>query len=138
MTEKENGAKRLSKYMDIQSEPVHPDRLNSPLTKEKEAIRLANIAEGKPGTDFASGADYVTSEAEGLISKYGKEQLRKSRQKVDELADQYKRETRGVKDDSIRGKIREMTGMKKGGKVKSASSRADGIAKRGKTRGMMK
>ena len=29
-------------------------------------------------------------------------------------------------------------GMKKGGKVSSASSRADGIAKRGKTRGMMK
>ena len=29
-------------------------------------------------------------------------------------------------------------GMKKGGKVKSASSRADGIAQRGKTRGMMK
>ena len=29
-------------------------------------------------------------------------------------------------------------GMKKGGKVKSASSRADGCAMRGKTRGMMK
>jgi len=29
------------------------------------------------------------------------------------------------------------TGMKKGGKVKSASSRGDGIAKRGKTRGRM-
>jgi hypothetical protein len=28
-------------------------------------------------------------------------------------------------------------GMKKGGKVKSASSRADGIAQRGKTRGKM-
>ena len=33
---------------------------------------------------------------------------------------------------------REARGMKKGGKVKSASSRADGIAQRGKTRGMMK
>jgi len=33
---------------------------------------------------------------------------------------------------------RETRGMKKGGKVKSASSRADGIAQRGKTRGMMK
>lgn len=29
-------------------------------------------------------------------------------------------------------------GMKKGGKVKSASSRGDGIAQRGKTRGMLK
>jgi hypothetical protein len=33
---------------------------------------------------------------------------------------------------------RETRGMKKGGKVKSASSRADGIAQRGKTRGMMR
>jgi hypothetical protein len=33
---------------------------------------------------------------------------------------------------------REARGMKKGGKVKSASSRADGIAQRGKTRGMMR
>ncbi len=33
---------------------------------------------------------------------------------------------------------RETRGMKKGGTVKSASFRADGIAQRGKTRGMMK
>ena len=33
---------------------------------------------------------------------------------------------------------RETRGMKKGGKVMSASSRADGIAQRGKTRGMLK
>lgn len=33
---------------------------------------------------------------------------------------------------------REEKGYKKGGAVKSASSRADGIAQRGKTRGMMK
>ncbi len=32
---------------------------------------------------------------------------------------------------------RETRGMKKGGKVKSASSRADGIAQRGKTKGRM-
>ena len=32
----------------------------------------------------------------------------------------------------------ELEGMKRGGKVKSASVRADGIAQRGKTRGMMK
>jgi hypothetical protein len=57
-------------------------------------------------------------------------------QKASELADQYKRETRGVKDSSLRGKLREATGMKKGGAV-SASKRADGIAQRGKTRGKM-
>lgn len=135
MAEKKDGAKRLSKYMDLQSEPVYPDRLNSPLTKEKDAIRQASVAEGGGRGPDEIGARYVTSEAEELISNYGKEQLKKSRQKIDELADQYKRETRGVKDDSIRGKIREMTGMKKGGVVKSASSRADGIAQRGKTKG---
>ena len=37
------------------------------------------------------------------------------------------------------GRVDEMgNAYKKGGKVKSASSRADGIAQRGKTRGMMK
>ena len=35
-------------------------------------------------------------------------------------------------------KGRGVEGMKKGGKVKSASSRADGCAQRGKTRGKMK
>jgi hypothetical protein len=34
--------------------------------------------------------------------------------------------------------LSELDGMKKGGAVKSASARADGIAQRGKTRGMMK
>jgi hypothetical protein len=43
--------------------------------------------------------------------------------KAEEYASELQRETRG---------------MKKGGKVKSASSRADGIAQRGKTRGAMK
>ena len=38
---------------------------------------------------------------------------------------------------AARAKQRETRGMKSGGKVKSASSRADGIAQRGKTRGKM-
>ena len=37
-----------------------------------------------------------------------------------------------------KGAPKMMGGMKKGGKVSSASARADGIAQRGKTRGMMK
>ena len=41
--------------------------------------------------------------------------------------------------DGLKSKIKKMEGegYKKGGKVKSASSRADGIAQRGKTRGKM-
>jgi len=51
-------------------------------------------------------------------------------QEIKELGDQYKREARGTvpSDDE---------GMKKGGKVSSASKRADGIAQRGKTKGRM-
>ena len=36
------------------------------------------------------------------------------------------------------GAASQALGMKKGGKVSSASKRADGIAQRGKTRGMMR
>ena len=58
-------------------------------------------------------------------------------QEVSELGDQYKREARGVEapDDGIVSRLKSSVGMKKGG---SASSRADGIAKRGKTKGRMR
>lgn len=39
--------------------------------------------------------------------------------------------------DNIKKGVKSMFGMKKGGSVKSASSRADGCAQRGKTRGRM-
>lgn len=60
-------------------------------------------------------------------------------QEVSELGDQYKREARGVEadDEGIMSRIKSAAGMKKGGKVSSASKRADGIAKRGKTKGRM-
>ena len=61
-------------------------------------------------------------------------------QELQELGDQYKREARGVEapeDDSIISRVKSAAGMKKGGKVSSASKRADGIAQRGKTRGKM-
>jgi hypothetical protein len=51
------------------------------------------------------------------------------------------REGRGYEDAKKLGRaavgIDDIEGMKKGGSVKSASSRADGIAMRGKTRGKM-
>ena len=58
-------------------------------------------------------------------------------QEIGELGDQYKREARGVEapDDGIISRLRSVAGMKKGGKVASASRRADGIAQRGKTKG---
>jgi hypothetical protein len=61
-------------------------------------------------------------------------------QELQELGDQYKREARGMEapeEDSIISRVKSAAGMKKGGKVSSASKRADGIAQRGKTRGRM-
>jgi hypothetical protein len=39
--------------------------------------------------------------------------------------------------DGAKAKLKRMSGMKKGGSVSSASKRADGCAKRGKTKGRM-
>jgi hypothetical protein len=68
--------------------------------------------------------DYAEAEVlEGdNLRPSAKKLLADERQKMSELADQYKRETRG---------------KKAGGTIRSASSRADGIAARGKTRGKM-
>ena len=54
------------------------------------------------------------------------EKLGKIKSARDEADNEVKRETRG-----------KVSGLKKGGKVSSASSRADGCAVRGKTRGKM-
>lgn len=93
---------------------------------------------GKPSSDRINLDTYVPGFEDGRV--VGKEEALKGFREAD---NELKRESsRGGKaaarDTSIRGKIREMTGYKKGGAVKSASARADGIAQRGKTRGMMK
>ena len=66
---------------------------------------------------YTTGRDMVWSE-EGQAAK--EKNINRKLDKASELADQYKRETRG---------------MSKGGKVSSASSRADGCAVKGKTKG---
>ncbi|MGA0164831.1 MAG: hypothetical protein ACO3LE_11430 [Bdellovibrionota bacterium] len=108
-------------------------------SKEPELIAKTRMAMGydKPigSYDPSKTAKSVAKEAisrELGEKKFGDKQindkefsdfLAESRQDMDELADQYKRERRG---------------MKKGGMVKSsASKRADGCAVRGKTRGRM-
>jgi hypothetical protein len=98
----------------------------------------------RPSTDRINMGTYVPGFEEGrdITIEEGMRGLR-------EAENEMKREsTRGGesarRDTSLRGKIREMTGMKKGGKVKkmkkggtvsSASKRADGIATKGKTKG---
>jgi hypothetical protein len=51
--------------------------------------------------------------------------------------DELVRKEREAYDRGEKTRLRDQGGMKKGGAVKSASSRADGIAQRGKTKGRM-
>jgi hypothetical protein len=94
----------------------------------RRAIRSG--IEGKANNDRLNLDTYVPGFEKGrtIDTEEGMKGLR-------EAENELKRETsRGGKDTSLRGKIREITGMKKGGSVKSASARADGCAIRGKTR----
>jgi hypothetical protein len=89
---------------------------------------------GRPNSDRINLGTYVPGFEEGKT--ISREEALKG---LDEADSELKRESsRGGKaaarDTSLRGKFREMTGMKSGGKVKSASARADGCAIRGKTR----
>jgi hypothetical protein len=92
---------------------------------------------GRPNSDRINLGTYVPGFEEGKT--VSREEALKG---LDEADSELKRESsRGGKaaarDTSLRGKFREITGYKKGGKVSSASSRADGIAQRGKTKGRM-
>jgi hypothetical protein len=89
---------------------------------------------GRPNSDRINLDTYIPGFEDGRV--VSKEEALKGLAEADS---ELKRESsRGgkaaAKDTSLRGKFREMTGMKSGGKVKSASQRADGIAIRGKTR----
>ena len=93
---------------------------------------------GRPNSDRLNLDTYVPGFEEGKTVSH-EEALRGLREADNELKRESSRGGKAAeRDTSLRGKFREMTGMKKGGKVKSASARADGIAQRGKTRGMMK
>ena len=141
MAEKDERIKKLNKYIPLKDTEVGAG-FPSRTTKSVAAMDAADLAEGvNPGNSNKDAVDMYTNgrdmgwSAEGQAAKA--KGIDRKLDKASELADQYKRETRGVKDDSMRGKIREVTGMKKGGAV-SASRRADGIAQRGKTKGRMR
>ena len=110
-------------------------------SKEPELIAKTRMAMGydKPSGSYDPSKTAKSVAKEAISRELGKKRfgdkqisdkefsdfLAESRQDMDELADQYKRERRG---------------MKKGGAVKkksasSASKRADGIAIKGKTKG---
>ena len=139
----ETAEEKLGKYIDVRSEvvPVRSAMSNSAMHRAKSklpaASRAARLAEGNEPMEN-SMADYAGAELEqgDNLRSLAKQNIAAERQKISELADQYKREMRGTKDTSLRSKIREATGLKNGGTV-SASRRADGIAQRGKTKGRM-
>ena len=80
---------------------------------------------GQISEDFGvpTGNSYIYRTKNGKTRSIGRGGLPLPDAKAREYASELQRETRG---------------MKKGGTVKSASSRADGIAQRGKTRGAVK
>lgn len=124
---------RLSKYVPLPAEDLQLGTIPPAKSRLGPATRAENLASGK-GRDTAK---YMAEAEEDIVRGRGlrpmqKENVDAQMQKIGELADQYKRETRGKEDTSIRGKIRNITGYAKGGSV---SARADGIAQRGKTRG---
>lgn len=89
---------------------------------------------GKPNSDRINLDTYVPGFEEGRIVDK-EDALKGFREAENELKRESSRGGKAAeRDTSIRGKIREVTGMRKGGAVKSASARADGCAIRGKTR----
>ena len=116
----ETAEEKLEKYVRVPSEAVG-GKFPASKSKLPAASRAARLAAGEESMEN-SMRDYAAAEAEegDKLRPFAKNVLAKERQKINELADQYKRETRG---------------KKAGGTVRSASNRADGIASKGKTRG---
>jgi len=118
----ETAEDKLSKYIKVPKEPVG-GKVPASYSKLPAASRAARLAGGEPSMEN-SMRDYAAAEAEegDNLRPTAKKILADERQKISELADQYKRETRG---------------KKSGGSIRSASSRADGCCTKGKTRGKM-
>ena len=111
----------MGKYIRVPTEAVGGrfPAIKSKLPAASRAARIAEVAEPMENTM----RDYAAAEVEDgeNLRPMAKKNIAAERQKISELADQYKRETRGK--------------LAKGGMT--ASSRADGIAQRGKTKGRM-
>lgn len=114
-----NAVERLNKHVPLKTRQVQQG-LSGASSKLPDALEKAAMARGK-NPDF-SGASDVTYPLDNP-SDMAKKRVKEGMERVSDVADEYQREsTRGVKP------------MKKGGKVSSASKRADGIAIRGKTK----
>jgi hypothetical protein len=103
----------------------------------KDTMRLRKAVQSgidkKPSSDRINMGTYVPGFEQGRTIDV-EEGMKGLREAESELKRESSRGGKEPKDTSLRGKIREVTGLKKGGAV-LASKRADGIAQRGKTRG---
>jgi hypothetical protein len=99
----------------------------------RSGIKNAALVASRVGDVAATGADMA---AKYLKKKEPKNQgtfedfIKSAEQEANEAKDEKKRETRGVKKPLFQK-------FKSGGKVSSASKRADGCAQKGKTKGRM-
>lgn len=102
----------------------------------EELEKMAALANARPARENMVGQNFMAIAGSPQARRENARLVRE----LEELGDQYRRESRGVEspeDEGIISRIKSAAGMKKGGKVSSASKRADGIAKRGKTKGKM-
>jgi hypothetical protein len=117
-----DAVKRLEKHVPLKATQVRQG-LYGATSKLPDALEKAAMARGK-NPDFSGASDVTYPLAEP--SDMAKKRIKEGMERISDVADEYQREsTRGIKK------------MKSGGKVSSASSRADGCAIKGKTKGRM-
>jgi hypothetical protein len=117
---------------------LSPDEQEKVLKRIENRARLRDAIQSgidkRPNTDRINLGTYVPGFEEGRTID-NEEGIKGLREAENEMKRESSRGGEAAKrDSSLRGKIREMTGMKKGG-MASASKRADGCAIRGKTKG---
>ena len=94
---------------------------------KKLASKISDIGKNAPADNSSSGFRLVKDVAKAA------EAVPSAKSASSEVGSLYKRLTAADIEEEKKSKM----GMKKGGKVSSASKRADGCAQRGKTRGKM-
>jgi len=110
---------RFEKHVPLQSRQVQQG-LYGTRSKLPDALDKAAMARGK-NTDFSGSSDvWYPSE----LSEAAKKRISDGKQRISDVADEYEREAnRGIQKKA------------KGGSISSASSRVDGCAVKGKTKG---
>jgi hypothetical protein len=103
-------------------EALQDARLETELPKKYDNPKVGSVDRPIPRTARLNMLESVR----GIENPDAKKYIEYADREAREAAAEERRETRG-----------KVPSMKKGGKVKSASSRADGCAQRGKTRGKM-